>query len=395
MAIYYVEATGSNTFPFSSRATAATNFHNLLVAISQIASDDIVYLNGLVTEPDDYGYYYNDGSIIGNDPLVDRINMKSCTFDSIDSTTFRASYIDIGMFTDSSNAFVFIYSPALVRHCRFDGSDFAYMAIASSGSSPIFNVDLICNVFNNFRDIAVQINFGGYSRPSDAVRIIGNSFNNSLGIQFYCINVSLGSLLIYDNAVNNGNKVMAYPLRVQYNTSTITSFIHTNNVSTGYQYLNDGTPVSPDLTELVADPLFLGVDPDPLAIDNTSPCYHSGVTDALLTEDILGTPYFNPPSIGAYEVASTFRVYYDGNGSTGGTAPVDPTNYSLQDAAEILGAGTLVKENATFYGWAPENNYEFYQPGDFYRILVEQDVTFYAVWENDPIIGGFLGREEI
>ncbi|MDD5650637.1 MAG: hypothetical protein PHF86_09510 [Candidatus Nanoarchaeia archaeon] len=88
------------------------------------------------------------------------------------------------------------------------------------------------------------------------------------------------------------------------------------------------------------------------------------------------------------------RVYYNGNGSTGGTLPTDLTNYVLQDTAELLDVGTLVKENATFYGWAPENNYEFYQSGDFYRILVEQDVTFYAIWENDPTIGGFLGREE-
>ena len=88
------------------------------------------------------------------------------------------------------------------------------------------------------------------------------------------------------------------------------------------------------------------------------------------------------------------RAYYVGNGSTGGIPPTDSNDYVLQDTAEILGAGTLVKENATFYGWAPENNNEFYQPGDFYRILIEQDVTFYAVWENNPIVGGFLGREE-
>ena len=78
-----------------------------------------------------------------------------------------------------------------------------------------------------------------------------------------------------------------------------------------------------------------------------------------------------------------YRVYYDGNGNTGGYPPVDSTVYSLGDEAVILDkSADLKKGNLDFLGWQRIGNNAPLQAGD--RISIDSDVFLYAWWENDP-----------
>jgi hypothetical protein len=46
-------------------------------------------------------------------------------------------------------------------------------------------------------------------------------------------------------------------------------------------------------------------------------------------------------------------VTYNGNGNTGGTAPVDSINYKDGDTVTVLGnTGNMIKTNYTFLGWS-------------------------------------------
>jgi uncharacterized repeat protein (TIGR02543 family) len=47
----------------------------------------------------------------------------------------------------------------------------------------------------------------------------------------------------------------------------------------------------------------------------------------------------------------TYNVYYYGNANTGGTAPIDNTDYIAGDTVTVAGAGSLVREGYTFAGW--------------------------------------------
>ena len=108
-----------------------------------------------------------------------------------------------------------------------------------------------------------------------------------------------------------------------------------------------------------------------------------------------------------------FRVFYDGNDHTGGTAPVDPNNpYFASDSVTLLGRGSLVRADYVFAGWNTEadGSGTMYQPGDPFTMPAE-DVTFYAQWTPvgsggggtppnppnppDPPPGGFFVEEHI
>jgi hypothetical protein len=81
-----------------------------------------------------------------------------------------------------------------------------------------------------------------------------------------------------------------------------------------------------------------------------------------------------------------FTVTYDGNGSDGGSAPVDPTPYAagatvapLQDAGSLTLTGaifaywnTKADGSGAFYGWPPPANFNFSMPA--------ANVTLYAQW---------------
>jgi uncharacterized repeat protein (TIGR02543 family) len=79
--------------------------------------------------------------------------------------------------------------------------------------------------------------------------------------------------------------------------------------------------------------------------------------------------------------AVDYYVDYDGNGSDGGTAPVDNNPYNVGDTVTVLGAGDLSKTGYTFTGWntQADGSGTSYLPGDTFP-MPAADVTLYAVW---------------
>ena len=80
----------------------------------------------------------------------------------------------------------------------------------------------------------------------------------------------------------------------------------------------------------------------------------------------------------------TYRVTYDGNGSTGGSVPVDATAYKDGETVTVQEKGDLVKAGSSFVGWntARDGSGTSYAPGKTFRID-GSDVTLYAIWQAD------------
>jgi uncharacterized repeat protein (TIGR02543 family) len=166
------------------------------------------------------------------------------------------------------------------------------------------------------------------------------------------------------------------------------NFSHLDNLfqsSDALYYANNGEEITPDISEIFDDPLFLGSGGDPYALQLTSPGRHTGYhyTDSPTT-DILGTSRPNPPSRGAYEDlgSSTYTVSYDGNGNTGGIVPTDPNEYEEGDTVTVLAnTGGLTKTGYVFANWntAPDGSGTSYSGGDTF-LMGGSDVTLYAQW---------------
>jgi uncharacterized repeat protein (TIGR02543 family) len=79
-------------------------------------------------------------------------------------------------------------------------------------------------------------------------------------------------------------------------------------------------------------------------------------------------------------VLATFRVTYNGNGSDGGTAPVDSLQYKQGDRARVAAAGDLSRAGYVFSKWNTdkEGGKSSYSPGD--SVTINKDVIFYAQW---------------
>ena len=79
--------------------------------------------------------------------------------------------------------------------------------------------------------------------------------------------------------------------------------------------------------------------------------------------------------------ANNYSVTYLGNGSTGGSAPIDPTSYQIGLSVTVLGQGTLVKTGYTFAGWNTQSNGSgttYTQSQTF--TMGAANVTLYAMW---------------
>ena len=86
----------------------------------------------------------------------------------------------------------------------------------------------------------------------------------------------------------------------------------------------------------------------------------------------------------------TYTVTYNGNGSSGGTAPTDSNNYTTGAAITVQGnTGVLVKTGYTFAGWNTAAN----GSGTSYAVAAtfamgSANVTLYAQWTANPSGGG-------
>src|SRR5574337_716209 len=88
-----------------------------------------------------------------------------------------------------------------------------------------------------------------------------------------------------------------------------------------------------------------------------------------------------PPG-GGTPGGTTYTVTYEGNGNTGGTAPVDTTNYQQGQTVTVLGnTGSLVKTGYSFSGWntAANGSGTTYVQGATFT-MGPGNVTLYAKW---------------
>ena len=88
----------------------------------------------------------------------------------------------------------------------------------------------------------------------------------------------------------------------------------------------------------------------------------------------------------------SWTVTYDGNGSTGGSAPVDPSSpYTDGDTVTVLSQGSLVKTGDSFAGWntQADGRGDGYLPGQDF--IIYADTTLYAQWSSSPPADGTEG----
>ena len=82
----------------------------------------------------------------------------------------------------------------------------------------------------------------------------------------------------------------------------------------------------------------------------------------------------------------TYTVTYNGNGNTGGSVPVDSTNYQPGQTVTVLGnTGNLVNTNFTFAGWntQADGSGTTYAQGQTFATGAA-NVTLYALWTAPP-----------
>jgi|GEM_PF-1328707 len=81
------------------------------------------------------------------------------------------------------------------------------------------------------------------------------------------------------------------------------------------------------------------------------------------------------------DLPSTCTVTYNGNGHTGGSAPVDGNSpYNRRSMVTVLGQGNLTKSGKVFLGWATTINASLAQYAQDSKFVITDDVVLYAVW---------------
>ncbi|GHV92640.1 hypothetical protein AGMMS50268_31430 [Spirochaetia bacterium] len=92
----------------------------------------------------------------------------------------------------------------------------------------------------------------------------------------------------------------------------------------------------------------------------------------------------NPAPDPIYPPVTNYTLTYDGNGSDGGTVPVDSTKYRSWQTVTVRGnTGGLTKTGKVFDGWNTNANGTgtWYRTGDTFSIG-DADKTLFAVWVN-------------
>jgi uncharacterized repeat protein (TIGR02543 family) len=94
-----------------------------------------------------------------------------------------------------------------------------------------------------------------------------------------------------------------------------------------------------------------------------------------------------------WDAISHYTVTYNGNGNTGGTAPVDSTHYISGEAATVSVVGTLVRSGYSFAGWntAVNGGGTSYSAGA--SITITGNVTLYAKWTENPYTVSYNGNQ--
>jgi uncharacterized repeat protein (TIGR02543 family) len=155
----------------------------------------------------------------------------------------------------------------------------------------------------------------------------------------------------------------------------------------------DGTATDPDGDPLttgwsVASTTPAGLAPvtfgNAAAVDTTATFTQAGTYTLRLTADDTYTQVYSQVTItvNLSGTVTNYTVTYSGNGSTGGTAPVDGSSYTNGQTVTVLGnTGSLVKTGYTFAGWntAANGSGTSYAPAATFA-MGSANVTLYAQW---------------
>ena len=185
--------------------------------------------------------------------------------------------------------------------------------------------------------------------------------------------------------------------------TAVTRTFAIENIGTGDLYLTQANKVSitganADQFQLLTPPSAFVVGPSgsltfQVRFIPTSPGSKSA-TISFGNNDTDENPYdFAIQGVGT----ASYTVTYNGNGSTGGTAPTDPNSpYTFPASVTVLGnTGTLVRTNYTFAGWNTQADGlgTTYQPNDTFSIA--EDTIFYALWTPIPPTLGTYSNSSI
>lgn len=186
------------------------------------------------------------------------------------------------------------------------------------------------------------IQFGANAKPLSALSFESSAFTQAM---------NLTAFSIYYGGSGNGA------------TSTATLKIDSTTLKAGNGVTDSGTEtLSWSGTQSVASGSKLAID-------------FSGLAKGTKVHTISYT--LADPS-----APTTYTVTYDGNDATGGTAPVDSTEYSSGQTVTVAGnTGSLVKTGHTFNGWNTDRNPAqgtHYNVGATFNI--SGSVTLYAEW---------------
>ncbi len=86
---------------------------------------------------------------------------------------------------------------------------------------------------------------------------------------------------------------------------------------------------------------------------------------------------------------NSYTVTYDGNGNTGGTAPVDGSSpYTFGSTVTVLGQGSLEKAGYTFAGWNTASDGTGTSYAAAATFAIAGNTTLYAIWTTGASISG-------
>jgi uncharacterized repeat protein (TIGR02543 family) len=108
------------------------------------------------------------------------------------------------------------------------------------------------------------------------------------------------------------------------------------------------------------------------AADDSGTSYNPGATFSMPANNVV---------LYAQWTINTYTVTYDGNGNTGGAAPVDSNSpYNYNSTVTVLDQGSLVRTGYTFSGWntAANGSGTSYSPGATFNITA--NTVLYAQW---------------
>lgn len=315
------------------------------------------------------------------------------------------------------------------------GNDATGGNVPVDSSSPYEDNSIVTVIGNTGSLTRTGYTFGGWASATDGTGLLGATFNIGTGnAKLYAKWNANTYGLIYDRnwGSGTGTGFGMGPIPNLYDSTVTVADKAANLTKTGYDFVGWNTKADGTGTDRAAGSTFTmgaentwlyaqwtpksfgvyytgngstsgtGMGPNPHAYGSSVTVRDNENSLAKTGHDFAG---WNTKADGTGEsrsVASTFiigaenvdlfaqwnpksyNISYNGNGSTGGSVPVDdlsPRNYGT--SVPVLGAGSLVQDGFRFIGWntVADGTGMPYSPESSFT-LEDADVVLYAQWSN-------------